>query len=599
MKPDWAHIKRLVDQALDLPSLEREAFLDWNCEGFPELRFQAGELLSEKTEVALFDSGKIEAVSRSIGSHFAPDLSGEIVGSYQLGEKIGQGGMGLVYKASRCDGLYEKEVAVKLLFARLTMNREETIRRFQLEKQILAQLDHPNIARLLDAGMTSGGLPFFVMEYVDGRQLNNYVRDHGLGLDERIQLFLDICRAVECAHKHHVIHRDIKTTNILVRGDGKAVLLDFGIAKLLEGSDLIDEKYRDTQPEYRIMTRQFASPEQIKGERLTLASDIYSLGVLLYHLLTGRSPYPSDLDNLADLECKVCDYVPAKPSKRFHSSDMDSDEVIDQSCQELKTDRHNIRRLLSGDLDSIVEKALRKTPEDRFKDVAEFATDIEAFQDSKPVAARRGRAFYRLRRFVTRNQVILKSSLGTAIIIILFTSWFNDTKQSRVGKNSFITSTAHIRLPFYDEGIENPIVELEYGVVLREEGQVKEAMKMITAAVKRMEETAGYTSTELARAYYELGLSYSHNGEFKKACESIRFALLQIESERDNHAQCKMFLHLGLVEMRRGRLSEAEKALRSLTEMQGDADELTHKLGELNLQSIVNNNRLEVKHSAE
>ncbi len=599
MTPKWAHIKRIVTHALDLPTHERGAFLDRKCEGFPELRLQVGELLSERTEMALLDSGKIEAVPRSIGSHFAPDLSGEIVGSYQLGEKIGQGGMGLVYKARRCDGLYEKEVAVKLLFARLTMNREETVRRFQLEKRILAQLDHPNIARLLDAGMTSGGLPYFVMEYVDGRRLDDYVHDHRLCLADRIHLFTKICRAVECAHQHKIIHRDIKSTNIMVRGDGSIVLLDFGIAKVLEGSDLIQEVEADTLPEHRIMTRQFASPEQVKGERLTLSSDIYSLGVLLYHLLTGRSPYPSDVDNLADLESKVCEYIPAKPSKRFHSSDLDSDEIIDQSCQELNSDRHNIRRLLSGDLDSIVEKALRKDPSDRFKDVAELVANIEAFQNRRPVAARRGQVFYRLSRFVTRNHLILKSSLGTAIIIILFTSWFNDTKQSRDGENAIITSTAHVRLPFFDEGIESPIVELEYGVVLREEGQVIKAMKMITAAIKRMEETTDYAPTELARAYYELGLSYSLNGELKKACESMRFALLQFESESDNHAQCNMHLHLGLVEMRRGRLSEAEKALRRFTEMKEDGDELTHKLGQLMLLSLVTNSQYEMEHNAE
>ena len=308
----WPDLDRIFTQALDRASEERAGFLQEACRGDRELEAEVRRLLA-----AVEDSGDF----LKDPSHWiqgldplpptpAPDLAGEVIGSYRLLKELGHGGMGTVYLAERADGAFQHRVALKLLQSRLA-SKEET-RRFQRERQILADLQHPNIAGLLDGGVDQDGRPFFVMEYVQGEPITGYADRHGLTIDQRLDLLGTVCSAVHHAHQNLVVHRDIKPGNVLVNQEGVPKLLDFGIAKLLgeaEGPDGVLE----TRTGRRIMTPAYASPEQVQGGNITTASDIYQLGMLLYEVLAGRRPFDASQGILA-LERNITTQEPKKPS---------------------------------------------------------------------------------------------------------------------------------------------------------------------------------------------------------------------------------------------------------------------------------------------
>ncbi len=377
MTPKWTLIKRIVGHALDLPLHERETFVLAQCGEDAELFQCVGELLSVQSEVRLLDTSQLADLPGTMAASLFPDMAGMIVGSYCLSEEIGRGGMGVVYKADRCDGLYDKRVAVKLLCAKPYTSSRSLTKRFNLERRILARLDHPHIARLIDAGTTANGIPYFVMEYIDGIPFDEYARVHSLSITDRLQLFLQICAAVDYTHNHSILHCDIKTTNILVNREGVPFLLDFGISELGEHVGISSSHLSDNYPTSRIMTRLFASPEQVKGNALTRASDIYSLGVVLYHLLTGRSPYPPNLSKVEEVEKAIFTHRPIKPSNHFLSLGSSRKDAAQISYSEFGADRVSIKTRLSGNLDAIVEKALQKEPKNRYQTARALAAAIE------------------------------------------------------------------------------------------------------------------------------------------------------------------------------------------------------------------------------
>src|SRR5262245_8685304 len=283
----WQQIKQLLEEAIALDDAERPAFLDRACQGDAELRHEVGSLLSSHNQAGTgFLNEPVLQVSGQATAAAAPARERR-VGAYQIVEEIGHGGMGEVYRAVRADGQYTKEVALKMV--RSGFESSSLAERFRNERQILASLDHPNIARLLDGGSTVDRVPYLVMELIKGVPIDQYCDGHGLAVSERLQLFRQVCEAVQYAHQRLVIHRDIKPSNILVTNDGVPKLLDFGIAKLLDPSVTAGTTMM------RAMTPEYASPEQIRSEPITTASDVYSLGVMLYRLLTGRSPYAADI----------------------------------------------------------------------------------------------------------------------------------------------------------------------------------------------------------------------------------------------------------------------------------------------------------------
>ena len=392
MSPEiWKQIESIFELAADLPLNERDAFLANRCAEKPELRLEVEKLLKNADAAETFmespvwtDSGFINSqVKKVISNSFSeekdqnPDLTGSVLGPYRLESEIGRGGMGTVYLAERIDGEFNQQVAIKILKRGLDSNF--VIKRFRHERQILASFEHPFISRLLDGGTTPDGIPYFVMEYIRGGvTLYDWCDERRLNIDARLKLFLKLCSAVEYAHERRIIHRDIKPSNILVNQSGAPKLLDFGIAKILD-PDLIHESFHPTASMVRMMTPDYASPEQIRGSEVTTSSDVYSLGVLLYELLTGHRPYDPNERGMQELSRIICEIDPRHPSKSLSDGSTRlkryrSDSALIESRSAASLDW--LKASLKGELDVIVMRALAKEPSDRWSNVKEFGDAI-------------------------------------------------------------------------------------------------------------------------------------------------------------------------------------------------------------------------------
>jgi eukaryotic-like serine/threonine-protein kinase len=326
------------------------------------------------------------------------DPAGTRIGPYRVLAALGAGGMGSVYLAVRDDAEYEQRVAIKVMRGG-PLSREFQAR-FRTERQILARLQHPNIARLQDGGTTSDGTPYLVMEFVDGEPIDAYCDRLELGLVARLRLFRTVCAAVHAAHQHLIVHRDLKPTNILVNQDGVPKLLDFGIAKLLDPAESGLHTVAFTQADLRIMTPDHASPEQIRGETITTASDVYVLGVLLYELLTGQRPFLLTSRRIADIEKAICEKDAELPSQCFADAQK---EAVHKAAAMRGANPGRLRRAMAGDLDNIVLMAMRKEPQRRYASAQQLASDIGRYLDGRPVIARRDTLGYRMRKFLQRN----------------------------------------------------------------------------------------------------------------------------------------------------------------------------------------------------
>ena len=421
MTPEsWQQIKRIFNEAVELAPSEQGRFLDAACGSDEGVRREVERMLAADPATALeaspfspFDGGE------------EPTLRGRRVGRYRILEEVGRGGMGAVFEAVRDDGEFEQKVALKVIKSGLSTST--IVRRFRHERQILASLEHPNIARLLDGGMSDDRLPFYVMEFVEGEPIDEYCRARDPGVRGRLELFRQVCAAVSYAHRRLIVHRDLKPSNILVTHDGEVKLLDFGIAKVLSQDE---SGARGTATQLGLMTPDYASPEQFRGEPVTTATDVYSLGVVLYELLTGAPPYDLKGLRLDQMLKLVCETEPARPSQRVagggpraadsKTRPMTADaDVADRNAQ--RVDQQSATRSpqpLKGDLDNIVLKALRKEPERRYESVEQFAEDIRRHLNELPVSARPDTFAYRASKFVRRNRVaVLAASLVFAALI--------------------------------------------------------------------------------------------------------------------------------------------------------------------------------------
>ena len=341
----------------------RPEFLDQACAGDPELRSDVEALLASDENASEFLAAPaMQLAQRPATEASAEYWAGRRLGPYQVLREIGHGGMGTVYLAERADGQYRKQVAIKLVSPHL--GTEEVLRRFRNERQVEASLDHPNIARLLDGGTTEDGLPYLVMEYVEGMRIDRWCDSRKLPVRDRLKLFRQVCAAVQSAHEREIIHRDLKPGNILVTAEGTPKLLDFGIAKVLN-RDLSDAA--ETTIGAGPMTPEYASPEQVRGERVGPASDIYALGVVLYQLLTGQLPYTVQGGDLRTMARVICEQEPIKPSvaiQRKKEEPGGKGAIDREATSEARSETPTgLRRRLAGDLDNIVLKALRKEAE--------------------------------------------------------------------------------------------------------------------------------------------------------------------------------------------------------------------------------------------
>jgi non-specific serine/threonine protein kinase/serine/threonine-protein kinase len=424
MTPErWQQIKSVLDQALDLAPSERAALLDRACSSDSSLRKEVEVLLASDEEAGAEFLNEIQGLDlgpiASYGSSTTPahNWIGRRVGPYKIVEQIGVGGMGEVYRAFRADDQYKKQVALKVV--RGGQDSAFVVSRFRNERQILASLDHPNIAHLHDGGTTEDGVLYFVMELIEGQPIDQYCIQHEPSVPEILGIFQQVCSAVQYAHQRLIIHRDIKPGNILVASDGTPKLLDFGIAKILD-TDAGAGGFEPTLTVFRVLTPGYASPEQVRGEPITTASDVYSLGVVLYELLTGSHPYRRLNSTPQEIARAVCEVEPPRPStvvRRIETTETRRESPgSTTSAKSLDDATEKRRKLLRGDLDNIVLMALRKDPQRRYVSVEQFAEDIRRHLGNLPVLARNDTIRYRTSKFVTRHRAGV-----TAAAVVLVT----------------------------------------------------------------------------------------------------------------------------------------------------------------------------------
>ena len=441
----WDRLKTILGEALEQnSSAARIALVERCCGQDTDLLEEAESLLAEAEALLKERTDSFEDCAQNAASTFwqeGPPRGGERVGAYIIVRELGHGGMGTVFLAERADGQFEKQVAIKIL--NRGADTAEILRRFRAERQILARLDHPNIARLLDAGTTDDGLPYFIMDYIVGAPVTRFAVAQRLSTRQRLELFLKICTAVEFAHRNLVVHRDIKPSNILANAEGEPKLLDFGIAKLLAKDEDAAQLTTETQQH---LTPICASPEQAKGDPITVATDIYSLGALLYELLSEQKPhrFSTARPTREELALVVGEQVPPPPS------------AVASDAQ--------TARLLRGDLDAIVLFAMRKEPEMRYATVADFAADIRRHLAREPVVARHPTLGYRAKCLVKRNGSRLVASAAVVIVLagVLFAFWARSQQNAReaAGMRADSAPASDIRksiavLPFENLGDHN------------------------------------------------------------------------------------------------------------------------------------------------
>lgn len=418
---EWARVERVLDLVLESDPADWADQLERHCAGDEGIRREVEDLLRRYTGARRFlvspPLSAAAALARHTRAGDGEGFEGLRIGAYRLVRQIASGGMARVFLAERADGQFRQEVALKLMRPGFDSELERT--RFRAERQILASLRHPNIARLVDGGVTDEGLPYLALEYVDGRPIDDYSEAQRLAVPDRLRLFLAVADATQYAHVNLIVHRDLKPSNIHVTSEGRVKLLDFGIAKLLEsGSHHVTVPH--TIAGQRWMTPGYAAPEQITGDAVTTATDVYQLGVVLYQLLSGRLPFPASNGRVHDFERAVLESDPPLPSTVGSGG-----------------------RALRGDLDAIVLKALRKTPQERYGSVQEFADDLRRHLAGRPVLARQQTAAYRLRRFARRHRWTLAAA--SAFVMLLGAYAVTVTAQARQIQTALERATTEAR----------------------------------------------------------------------------------------------------------------------------------------------------------
>ncbi len=568
MKPErWRKVEEIFQSAIERDPMERAAFLNEACAGDDSLLREVQSLIAADEQ-----AGSFIDVS-SLAREDEESLSGKRIGPYRVISEIGHGGMGSVYLAAREDE-YRKQVAIKLI--RRGMDTDFIIRRFLGERQILASLDHPNIARLLDGGTTEDGLPYFVMEYIEGTPIDRYSDENRLNTAARLRLFRDVCAAVQYAHRNLVIHRDIKPGNILVTRDGEVKLLDFGIAKLL---DPAAQSLDQTATAIRMMTPDYASPEQVRGEQITTTSDVYSLGVVLYELLTGHRPYRLKSRQPHEIMRVICEEEPERPSIALTQLEAAMTAEVSshitppprRMSKPRERNLHRLRRQLEGDLDNILMKALSKETERRYSSVEQFSEDIRRHLEGLPLIARNDTLFYRAGKFIRRHRVVVAAAIIVAMTLIagiIATAWQAHAARQQRDKAQYEKAKAEQVSAFLQSMLQyaNP----SWYSPGKDKGPK-------TTVLDALNDAAGRIDTQLADqpevrsdlhgtigdTYRALGLLDDAQRHFEASLE-IRRGLFGQGSAK----VAESLFYLGAVQHSRGNLEQAEMLIRQALEIQ-------------------------------
>ena len=627
----WERIEELFDEAAEIPPPKRSAFLEEAVDGDEEIRREVESLLAADEAAAdflekpaapahvgkLLEHPEVQTGDRLTQSH---------VGPYRLLRELGEGGMSRVYLAVRDDDQFKKLVAIKVI--RDGPHSSELNSRFRTERQILASLDHANIARILDGGSTEDGLPYFLMDYIEGAPLDEYCDRTQLTTTQRLELFLPICEAVDYAHRNLVVHRDLKPSNILVTSDGIPKLLDFGIAKLLK-PEQFSLPLDVTTPDLRPLTPYYASPEQLQAAQITTASDVYSLGVLLFKLLTGRFPYRFGESSIKEVERVVFDVEPDAPSVAIDriegAADGNDSTPPETIAASRKTPLARLRKELAGDLDNILLTALRKEPDRRYASVRMFSDDLQRHLDGEPVLARGDQFLYRVSRFLRRNRVatavaaaFLALLIGFSVVVSLqarqaaaerdqaqlerdraeqvvrfLQGIFQLSNPDQAGGETITAreildqGAARVAQELTDQPIVRATLMEAIGNVYRNLGLYDSAEVLLRRTLATREQTVGIDSLAAAQTLNNLGIVLRSKGEFEGAGPLFRRALeLRIGALGDNHPDVAQSLYnLGTLEREVGNFDEAEQlyrlAIGILRQSRRTRSELSASLGEL------------------
>jgi eukaryotic-like serine/threonine-protein kinase len=520
----WKKIKSTFEEVVAKPESERTVFLDQTCANDGELKTEVSSLLDYHTKADRF----LEPPTSNLAGQPDPYI-GKLFGPYRIDKVLGHGGMGAVYRAVRDDGQFQKQVAIKLV--RPGAWSKELALRFNEERRTLARLEHSNIASLLDGGTTEDGVPYLVMEYVNGVPIDEYCDGAKLSIEGRLHLFRTVCSTVQFAHQNLVVHRDIKPGNILVTPEGIPKLLDFGIAKLLSEQEHTGPGEM-TRVGLRFVTLEYASPEQIRGEAITTASDVYSLGVLLYKLLTGQRPYQFRSRLPHEITRVVCEQEPRKPSAivlKEADDEVDAETTRTTSPEEISSLRasspNKLYRHLTGDLDNIVLKALQKDPRRRYVSVEQFSEDIHKHLGGLPVSARRDTVVYRGTKFFFRHTVGVGA---TAVIIIALTTgivgvaWQANRAQKEAAKAAQINAFLQEMLSSADPARSGKDVTVAQ--------TLDQAVVRINQELLTQPEIAAAVLHTIGETYVALGLYDKASAQLERSLE-IRYEILGGEHE--------------------------------------------------------------------
>jgi len=550
----------ILGEALELDPGARDAYLETACGGDDELRREVGELLGlEEAREADGDDLLAEPLVRlAAGAEAEDPRIGTRIGPYKILRRIGHGGMGTVYLAEREDP-YRQEVALKVIQRRVS--NPAMLQRFSNERQILANLAHPNIATLLDGGTTDDGLPYFVLEHVAGEPIDRYCARRRLGSRRRLELFLDVCSALARAHQNLVVHRDLKPGNILVTDEGVPKLLDFGIAKPLAPEDAMESVA--TLPQAEPMTVRYASPEQIEGGIVTTASDVYSLGVLLYELLTGVTPYPEGRTRY-ELLRSICERDPPRPSTAVRRRALHRGAAPEPEAgagDELR----ELSRKLAGDLDGIVLKAMSKDPDHRYTSVEQLAEDVRRHLDGFPVSARDGTFPYLAGKFVRRHRwwllaaaVFLLVVVGSAITATIL--WQRAERERDVARRE---KERAVRVVELFEGL------FEASNPDQARGQEPTASEILARGERELKEELEEDPEVRASLLGTLGTVYRSLGHSEKACGHFEevLAIRRRHYSEDHPEEAKALVNLAICRFDQGRYDAAARLSRESLEM--------------------------------
>lgn len=563
MTPErWLQVKEIFHEAVELEDKERREFLLKRCGDDAEMLREL-ELLMESHEGAghFIERPAMVSASDLLLDGEASLWAGRALGHYRVLRELGRGGMGLVLLAVRADDQFKKQVAIKIL--RRGMDSEEIVRRFRTERQILASLEHPNIARLLDGGITEDSLPYFVMEYIEGQPVDQYCDEHRLTTDARLVLFRKICAVVEFAHQNLVIHRDLKPSNILITSEGEPKLLDFGIAKLLN-PELAAQTLSATATDLRLMTPEYASPEQIRGRNITTVSDVYSLGILLYRLLTGHAPYHFKQTSPQEIERLVCEKEPERPSTAVgRTEEITTGErttrITPETVGEARGEAPEaLRRRLRGDLDNIVLKALRKEPERRYSSAAQLSEDIRRYMEGLPVTARKDTFAYRASKFIGRNRI--GAAAAALVFLAILAGLTVSIWQARVAareRNQARRETAKA------DQLNNFLKSILSAASPEQKGRDAKVIEVLNDAAARIDAEFANQPELKAQALQTIGLTYGQIGLNDEAEKAAREALrinLELYGEENQTVASNRTL-LGMALLNKARFDEAEKLL--------------------------------------